>query len=111
METKDKVKTWYEEHTQEIRDMAWYTFGLTVGGVLFYYRGKRIGRSDGLKEGDEYLWSCFGKEYGKDKLSTVRNDDSYFDAICRPEFIDLIYKNCERVIHDDGYWDFKSEVE
>lgn len=105
IEVKEETVKFFKKNGPEIL-IGISMFSAGIGGYL-------IGEVFGKKSYRDYLLNEFGIDSVDDDNTVVYRDTKtgLIDAIVTEEFDKLLHENADLITHDDGTWDFKSEVE
>lgn len=113
VKVKEKVsemKEWVKEHRHDIAKVCFGVgmacLGFSLGGI--YGGANRF--KDGIAFGRKSILSEFG-EGGTSMTKLTNCDTGLVDALMTRKFYDVMVTNSDIIYHDDGSWDFRSEVE
>lgn len=117
MKVKEKVtemKEWVKEHQDGIVTICFSVgltaFGMAVGHFYGYASGQEKGFVDGVGVGSKSVFKMFGGD--ETPMTTLTNSDTGLaEALMTRKFYDVMVANSDIIRHDDGSWDFRSDVE
>lgn len=116
VKVKEKVtemNEWVKEHRHDIAKVCFGAGMAFLGAAVGIFYGRAAGQEEGFIDGVGVGSKSVFKMFGGDEtpMTKLKNcDTGLLDALMTEEFYDVMVANSDIIHHDDGSWDFRSEV-